>query len=515
MKKLLLIIFIFVYTFSFSETTVNQKHKSTYRELSRENYTIEKMNQLLILYTDSIDINPNLTEDSRLAFYKLATSKLYYKLGNYNNSIKYGEQALENYRILKDTFFIMSSLVNMGATYGEIGEKEIALDYFKQIEKLAIASKASKVLAYNYINLGISYSYTNKTKALEYYKKAKETIGTDKNDFFDLYLLINKSSIYFDQAHYITAKNSYLTAFKLISETHSFYASMCTNIAQTYLKLKQADSALYYCRLALKPDIKHHSTNDFANTYSVMTDAYISLNKPDSVKFYLELFKSYKDSIIISKKDEYISKLKVVYETDNLIENIRIQKEELEASHKRIINMAIALLLFTIALIVSFIYYKKLQLSYKNIVKESVKAIKMEKEFMLLKQKTESTVESKININIENSDEIFNEIIRLLDEEKLFTDEDFDVNKLSERLNTNRTYISKIINSKTNDSFVKFVNSYRIKEVQRMLLDEGNNHLTLNAIGKEAGFKSPATFYRVFKAETGVTPSFFIKNKNL
>ena len=47
-----------------------------------------------------------------------------------------------------------------------------------------------------------------------------------------------------------------------------------------------------------------------------------------------------------------------------------------------------------------------------------------------------------------------------------------------------------------------------------MLVDEANTNLTLNAIGKMAGFKSDATFYRVFKSETGVTPSFFIKNKN-
>ncbi len=48
-----------------------------------------------------------------------------------------------------------------------------------------------------------------------------------------------------------------------------------------------------------------------------------------------------------------------------------------------------------------------------------------------------------------------------------------------------------------------------------MLIDENYNNLTLTAIGKMAGFKSSATFYRVFKQKTGVTPSFFMKNKNL
>jgi len=99
--------------------------------------------------------------------------------------------------------------------------------------------------------------------------------------------------------------------------------------------------------------------------------------------------------------------------------------------------------------------------------------------------------------------------------DKLYTDEDFSINKVAEVLDTNRTYISNIINSKTGDSFVKLLNTFRIKQVKKMLIDDKNKFLTLDAISRDAGFKSTSTFNRVFKAETGVTPSFYVKNKNI
>ena len=514
MKNLFSVILIFTTIYLFSQT---YDKRDVYKQISTTVYTTEELHDILISYKDSLEIANTLEKNENIAFYNLVISKIYYKLGSYNSSIDYSKIALTKYKEEKDTTYILLSLFNMGAIYGEITEKKIALEYFLEIEEIAMQNKDSNALAYNYVNLAMFYSTSNMELSLSYIDKAQKYIKNKNDTRFMFYSLNSKANIYYKQKKYLNAKEIFLKTFRMIDEKHFQYPNICTNLGQMYENLGMLDSSLYYNRLALDVDADSYNLKDLALVYYNLANAFVQKNETDSTKIYLDLYKRFNDSIIINKRIELVSKLKVIHETDKLVNNIKEQKLEIEKSNTRIMNMAIALFLFGIIIIIFVIYYRKLQISYKNIVKESVQAIKMEEQIASLENELNIEKEvsvKKEDINIENSDEIFNEILRLLEHEKLFTDEDFDVNKLADVLNTNRTYISKIINAKTNDSFVKFVNSYRIKEAKRMLVDESNNNLTLNAIGKMSGFKSSATFYRVFKSETGVTPSFFIKNKD-
>lgn len=489
--------------------------KIFYRQFSERNQPTDKLHKLLILYKDSLDYAKGKQNVENTAFYSLIISKIYYKLGGYNNSIDYSKIALKKYKELKDTSFTMLTLLNMGAIYGGLGEKDIALDYFKQIEELALKSKDTIALAYNYNNMGLIYSDKDYKKALEYFDKIDELLP-DKRKSFKVHTYNSRALIYYNLHQYDKAVNIFKKILPIIDSNSSFYSSICTNIALAYKNMQKTDSSLKYCYKALAINPEYHSLNNFANTYSLMTGLYVNKNMPDSINKYLELYKAYNDSVVIKQKAEYVSKLKVIYETDKLIDEIKSKKHEIEKSHSKIVTMSVIIIIFSIALIVFIILYRKLQLSYKQIVRQSVNSLKIEDEYKKLKQKIaelNAPVKPK-TVNIEKIDELFSEIIRLMEEDKLFLDEDFDVNKLADKLNTNRTYISKIINGKTGDSFVKFVNTYRVNEAKRLLLDEKNKKLTLEAIGKLSGFKSSATFYRVFKLETGVTPSFFVKNKN-
>lgn len=64
--------------------------------------------------------------------------------------------------------------------------------------------------------------------------------------------------------------------------------------------------------------------------------------------------------------------------------------------------------------------------------------------------------------------------------------------------------ISRVINAHYGMSFSEFVNQYRIDEVTRRL---GGEDTAITTIAYEAGFGSIASFNRVFKEKTGMTPS--------
>ena len=101
--------------------------------------------------------------------------------------------------------------------------------------------------------------------------------------------------------------------------------------------------------------------------------------------------------------------------------------------------------------------------------------------------------------------------MKLMHEEKLYTDVELTLQNLSERLGISPGYLSRIINEKEDKNFFEFVNSYRVKDVKEKLVDEEYGHYSILGIALESGFKSKSTFNTVFKKLTGQTPSSYQK----
>ncbi|MFC4636365.1 helix-turn-helix domain-containing protein [Dokdonia ponticola] len=71
--------------------------------------------------------------------------------------------------------------------------------------------------------------------------------------------------------------------------------------------------------------------------------------------------------------------------------------------------------------------------------------------------------------------------------------------------------ISAVLNQHLGKSFNEYVNTYRINEFKKRLLDPSHAHLTITGIAFECGFNSQATFQRVFKSLTGQSPKEYRK----
>ncbi len=100
-----------------------------------------------------------------------------------------------------------------------------------------------------------------------------------------------------------------------------------------------------------------------------------------------------------------------------------------------------------------------------------------------------------------------NRLQQLLEEERIYTQKDLRVIDVSARLNTNRTYISRVINQEFGKSFSELISYYRFKEARDMLIAKEYALLSVSEIAQRAGFPSESSFYRIFKKETGMSPS--------
>jgi len=90
---------------------------------------------------------------------------------------------------------------------------------------------------------------------------------------------------------------------------------------------------------------------------------------------------------------------------------------------------------------------------------------------------------------------------------KPYLNSELTVAMLADELCVNSEYISLILNRYLKTNFFDFINNFRVEEFKRRLKEPKNHNLTLLGIAYDSGFNSKATFNRVFKNTTGLTPS--------
>lgn len=106
-------------------------------------------------------------------------------------------------------------------------------------------------------------------------------------------------------------------------------------------------------------------------------------------------------------------------------------------------------------------------------------------------------------------DEIAARIIHTMEQDKLYQEADLTLQNLADKIQLPSYQVSQAINDGMKKNFYDLVNSYRVEEAKRLLLDVKNNNFTILSVGFEAGFNSKTTFNTVFKKFTGLTPTEF------
>ncbi len=95
--------------------------------------------------------------------------------------------------------------------------------------------------------------------------------------------------------------------------------------------------------------------------------------------------------------------------------------------------------------------------------------------------------------------------------EKLFEDESITLNTVARKMALSEKKLSELINNHLDSNFYEYVNRFRIESFKQRVKSGEADSLTLLAIAFESGFNSKATFNRIFKQSTGLTPSQFKK----
>ncbi|MCT3949242.1 helix-turn-helix domain-containing protein [Elizabethkingia anophelis] len=489
-----------------------------------------------VRYVDSIKVTIKNSNIKNQSYGYFKSGDIYYNAGNYKQALSFYLSALEYAKKNEDE----KSVVLIRNAIGDIkyitNDYEEALNIFRQ--------------NYNYIRtkekqdpnnyLSILFSLTNTYNATKKYDSAYMygNIGKlkcllyDKKYYFKMFDLSSHISEY-----YLKNYNKSITGLKnnlIFFEKNSIGNLQVSYmyLSMNYKTLKDKDQYLYYFnKLDSLQKVTNRVDKNLIELYETSLNHYKEIGDKEKqlylVNRLIELNKN-----IYESNYNFSKEIHQKYDTPELIE-----KKEKLISDLSVRNTILywwlggGLLLLFVFICLYSINRKKMKL-YKlqaqkliNIQKENqndLKSIivKSENQTLVVEEKLSfqkpehniiDTGESKVQIPANVKQAI---IIKLQDFEnqKKFIAQNITLYSLARDFETNRDYLSKMINEVKGKNFSQYLNELRISFTIEELKENRKLRLkTIAAIAEDMGFSNAESFTRAFKQITGTLPSYYIK----
>jgi AraC-like DNA-binding protein len=105
--------------------------------------------------------------------------------------------------------------------------------------------------------------------------------------------------------------------------------------------------------------------------------------------------------------------------------------------------------------------------------------------------------------------EICNKIKSEMVSKEYYLNQNLTLHDFAKEIQISTRTISNCINQSIGLNFNEWVNNYRVEKVMEILKDGKSNHLSIEGVGTDSGFKSRSAMYTAFKKKTGQSPGNF------
>ncbi|MCL2247071.1 MAG: helix-turn-helix domain-containing protein [Lentimicrobiaceae bacterium] len=403
---------------------------------------------------------------------------------------------------------------NIGNIYYHFGRFDIAKLYYSDAQKISQDSCNIVILLSTLSTIELEIGSMD--SASLYINKALE-ISKRHNNFFLSGIQSNIALMYQKNKQYDLALSYYHLALEESRRANKidYETETLSDIAKLFFEIKKIDSAIHYINLSNKLADEIHFLR--IKSYNYLTLSKIEESK-GKIKNAFELYKKYvelNDSMFNPNIFVDINQLQRLYEmskTNQQIEQLIIEQEIKERTNfyqKIILIIMLCILLFAGGVLL-YIYLQKKNLNkaYKILFEKNLEIIGLQE------TSTEKTPKKsrKGSLSSDIQNELMDKILLLMEETAVICDPKFSIDKLAELVQSNQNYVSQTINQALNKNFRSFLNSYRIREAQRIFSQPDAQRYTIEFVTQQVGFKSISAFYDAFKEITGVTPKFYIQS---
>jgi len=461
----------------------------------------------LIKKTDSLKFETEILNNAGV---------MYDYLGNYPEALKVYLKALE---ICEREKFLKQKAIsynNIGALYFFREKYQEALAYYEMSLHVELLTENQLGIAQSYENIGIIYKkFNNFTKAENYYLDALKVYKNLNYDKGVSNLLGNLGILKYTQGNYSEALKFHEETLRIQEKNNDLDGQVFThnNMADVYLIQKQYSRAEKHYKKGFQLAQKINFKDQIKYSYKALSEVYSKKSDFKNALINFQKYTTLKDSIFNETKNRQFQELQTKFETEKKEKTIAQQELTIKKNHfvlNTIIGGSIAGFIFTSILFLLFSQKKK---AYKSLLALNVElANSIQDTDKIIFEKTPKY--KKSNLSDDVRDKLLKKIDFYFKKEKPYLEKQFTIFDMAESLETNKKYISRIINENYNTNFNNFINKFRIIHARKLILNADNKNITLEAIAELSGFGTRATFISAFKKFTGVTPSYFLENNN-
>lgn len=480
---------------------------------SGQSYLLAEGSDSTRIYLDRALIRGRQCEDP------VALCRIYNALGiyavsietNYFGGIEYFLEAMEYARSASLNRFYLVAQCNLANTY-YMRNDPAGLKYAEEVCRLGtewgydyLAFGGAVISAYMHYMLG------DQDRALEYILRTLP--DTDKFGYHtELYSLY--ANILHAQGDDAGAERYYLMALDHIDKKVVTAAVMTYLSYGTYLNDRgEYARAIPVLRQGIELSERSNNAVHRYKLYQRISEAETALGRYREALDYFKSYHSQADSIFNVERERSINELRVKYDAERQENMLRKSEIDLIRQQRRF-QLLLLLLLFAVGIsTVVYILYRRKDKMYKQIVRQQYEFLKKEKKAAQpampppdpISPQTEKQSPDRDEHAVRDA-ELFARIEYLMQTEGVYRQNDLTIERLAERLDTNRTYISRAINQQAGKTFSSYVNSYRIDEAVRRLSDVDDD-TPLKALAQMLGYNHLQTFYTSFQSAIGMPPS--------
>ena len=439
-------------------------------------------------------------------------------LGDVKNSMKYFDEGIEIARDKKleryHEYLIPSFIAELQFTTGNYKDALISfknmfddipsMKSFTEIEK----NRARKFLSYRLSNIYLELQMQD--SALWVLERARK-IDLDTTDVYTkLIFQAQLGKIFLEKKEYNKALHHLKAAEKYgyVYDSVLAPANVSLELAQCYLNLKDYDQAIKTLENGIR--IKKLKTKEIYLTedYKLLAEIYKEAGDLEKSNAYYEKYiinqtalEKSKDTITSSFHDKEIQDL--------------AKEKSFQKNRFLYVISGISVLVLGLFFVILYLIKerKKNTKKFENLLAKM--NVDSEAELQIVDTKDSDLEEkSSADVNEEITKQILNGLEKLKEQEYYLKQECNSYN-VAKKIKTNTSYLSKVINSHFQKNFNTYINDLRINyAIVRLKNDSRFRSFSIQSIAEELGYKSADSFTKYFKQDTGLNPSFYIKQLN-